>query len=302
MTHVTDGGALSRSTHIGDTPETPLLDPSRYQIHHPDKPSVVVSGNHRDEAKEPLSQHVYPPDSYPGMGIFPRGKLIIFNIENFHSDSPREGTNKDRESLTELFLHLGFIVEVFNDVTKKELDWILRRLSCDSFQQISALFVAFLTHGLEKHLQMADGEVEIRTITGYLKGSNLAGKPKVLLVQACQGESYMGTLEMDGPRKQQQEREIISFPAEADFLYAYSTVYGYYSWRNSRKGSWFIQALCTVFRKHAHTMDVARMLTRVNAIVAQQVSYTGDPRTSGKRQVTSTISQLRKELYIFPPH
>lgn len=30
----------------------------------------------------------------------------------------------------------------------------------------------------------------------------------------------------------------ISLPTEADFLYAYSTVPGYYSWRNSVTGSW----------------------------------------------------------------
>lgn len=41
--------------------------------------------------------------------------------------------------------------------------------------------------------------------------------------------------ETDGPPEYGNE---ISLPTEADFLYAYSTVPGYYSWRNSVKGSW----------------------------------------------------------------
>ena len=326
---VKDGGALSRSTNI----ET-MLGPSRYQVFYPEpskqqhqyhqrqqeKQSEFETFNSNDEINQQddewsennladLTQNVsLPPDSYPGIGRFPCGKLLIFNIENLYQASntsrtyfnPRKGTNKDRDALTQLFLQLGFVVHVFNDVTRKELEFIMiNMVSRGSFQGMNCLFVAFLTHGLEKHLYMIDGKVAIRTVTDYMKGPNLSGKPKVLIIQACQGESYMGTLEVDGPVAE-LKRKTISFPSEADFLYAYSTAYGYYSWRNGEKGSWFIQGLCKVFRKHAHTMDVVRMLTRVNAIVAQQVSRTGDPETSGKRQVTSTVSQLRKELYLMP--
>lgn len=37
---------------------------------------------------------------------------------------------------------------------------------------------------------------------------------------------------------------VNKIPMEADFLIAYSTISGYYSWRNSVNGSWFIQSLC----------------------------------------------------------
>ena len=43
------------------------------------------------------------------------------------------------------------------------------------------------------------------------------------------------TLETDGPS---EEGNDITLPSEADFLFAYSTVPGYYSWRNSQRGSW----------------------------------------------------------------
>ena len=42
----------------------------------------------------------------------------------------------------------------------------------------------------------------------------------------------------DGPAD--DRTNDISLPAESDFIYAYSTVPGYYSWRNSRNGSWLV--------------------------------------------------------------
>ena len=52
-------------------------------------------------------------------------------------------------------------------------------------------------------------------------------------------------------------------PIEADFLVAYATVPGYVSWRNSARGSWFIQSICEIFAKFAKSADVLDMLTMV---------------------------------------
>ena len=40
-------------------------------------------------------------------------------------------------------------------------------------------------------------------------------------------------------------------PLHADFLIAYSTIPGFYSWRNTTAGSWFVQALCHVLQREA---------------------------------------------------
>ncbi len=55
---------------------------------------------------------------------------------------------------------------------------------------------------------------------------------------------------------------------ESDVLMAYSVVPGYFSWRNSIRGSWFIQALCQCLDKYGKSMDILRLLTRVNKQVA----------------------------------
>ena len=84
-------------------------------------------------------------------------------------------------------------------------------------------------------------------------------------------------------------------PAEADFLLAYSTVPGFVSWRNSEKGSWFVQALCEIFMTYAGQEDLLGMLVRVNRKVAQEFqSY------EHKKQVPSPVVRLTKKVYFFP--
>ena len=93
----------------------------------------------------------------------------------------------------------------------------------------------------------------------------------------------------------------VSVPTEADFLYAYFTVPGYYSWQNSQNGSWFIQSVADVFEKYADRMDILRMLTRVNqAAVSTYESRTGDFKSHQKMHISHIVSMLRKDLYFFP--
>jgi hypothetical protein len=106
----------------------------------------------------------------------------------------------------------------------------------------------------------------------------------------------------DGPAEPPpDEKRVSQIPIEADFLYAYSTVPGYFSWRNSDNGSWFIQSLVEVFNKYAKTTDVLTMMTRVNALVATYQSRTpGRSFSHNKMQIPSIVSMLRKDFYFFP--
>lgn len=240
------------------------------------------------------------------MSKFPRGKLVIVNINKIYFESvtfERVGTERDCQDLCELFLSFGFEVNVLEDVKQDELISYMTHLSKQSFMHTNALFIAFLTHGHEKFIFAADGKVEIKSITSLFRGSNIAGKPKVFLIQACQGSEHMeqinptSLLEVDGTMELVNKMEL---PVEADFLYAYSTVPGFSSWR-SKSGSWFIQIICDVFRKHGRSMDVVRMLTKVNALLSERMSHSDDPLLDGKKQIACVVSQLRKELFLNVP-
>ena len=96
--------------------------------------------------------------------------------------------------------------------------------------------------------------------------------------------------------------EMLSLPPGDDFLYAHSTIAGFYSWRNNTRGAWFLQCIFSVFKANAHTMELTRMLTRVNKKVAKRLSRAGHKDSNKRRQISSIISQLRDDLYLCPPY
>jgi len=76
---------------------------------------------------------------------------------------------------------------------------------------------------------------------------------------------------------------------------------GYFSWRNSRNGSWFIQALHKMMEKYGSRLDFVTLLTRVNHEVAYQFeSRTSRDDMNCKKQVPSIVSMLTKDLYFTP--
>lgn len=249
-------------------------------------------------------------DNYYKMDCFPRGKLTLINVKYFTrasgmGDYPREGTNRDAEGLTDLFLDMGFVVDRFDNPSKKEILAIVKAAANDNHSDKACCACAVLSHGEEGLVYGNDDFVKIKDITKMFQTRGLAGKPKFFLFQACQGSEYMNPLDsVDGPggRRMTEEEMALALPVEADFLYAYSTVPGYYSWRNSRRGSWFMEALVQVFRENAHKMDVMRMLVRVNDIISFRKSRTDDVKTDNKRQIASLVTQMRKDFFMFPPY
>lgn len=231
-----------------------------------------------------------------------RGIAVIINNKNFLRSSgmdryPRNGTDVDRDGLVKLFKFLKFDVKVYNDRTVAEIRNTVKEMATFNHSNYDAFIFSILTHGEEGLIYGTDGTVSSKDLTAVFKHStSLVGKPKLFFFQACQGHEYMDGMDVtDAPQENR-----VSVPAEADFLYAYSTVPGYYSWRNSVNGSWFIQSLTKVFEDNAERMDILRMLTRVNAMVSTYKSRTGDYYSDSKRQVSSIVSMLRKELYFFP--
>ena len=73
---------------------------------------------------------------------------------------------------------------------------------------------------------------------------------------------------------------------------------GYFSWRNAKNGSWFIQALCEMLNKYAHRLELMHILTRVNRKVAiEYESFSTDAAFHAKKQIPCIMSMLTKELY-----
>ena len=245
-------------------------------------------------------------DNYYKMDCFPRGKLTLINVRYFTKASgmsERKGTDIDANKLTGLFLDMGFIVDRFDNPSKKEILAIMKAAANENYSDKACCACAILSHGKEGKIYGNDGEVNIKDITGMFQTVGLAGKPKFFLFQACRGSEYMNSFDtVDGPPRKKEEKMVLALPLEADFMYAYSTVPGYYSWRNEMRGSWFVEALVQVFRDNAHKMDVMRMLMGVNDIISVRKSRSGDIEANSKSQIASIITQMRKDFFMFPPY
>lgn len=243
-----------------------------------------------------------------------RGKALIINNKTFQHHlglGERTGTDTDAVSLSQRLVDMAFNVEVFNDLTCKEMTQILLKAASDEeYNKNSDCFVcAILSHGEEGVVYGVDDKIETKTLLEFFKGNNccsLLGKPKIFFIQACQGGKFDGganvnTFDAKGTYGKDHEIQVHKIPSEADFLIAYSVVPGYFSWRNSANGSWFIQALSEVLEENWSKMDLLTMMTRVNKKVALNFeSRTGKDFMNRKKQIPCITSMLTKEVWFKP--
>uniref|UniRef100_A0ABI7X0S0 Caspase-3 n=1 Tax=Felis catus TaxID=9685 RepID=A0ABI7X0S0_FELCA len=200
---------------------------------------------------------------YPEMGL-----CIIINNKNFHESTgmpSRSGTDVDAANLRETFTNLKYEVRNKNDLTREQIVALLDSVSREDHSKRSSFICVLLSHGDEGIIYGTNGPVDLKKLTGFFRGDycrSLTGKPKLFIIQACRGTELDCGIETDSGTEDDIACQKI--PVEADFLYAYSTAPGYYSWRNSKDGSWFIQSLCSMLRLYAHKLEFMHILTRVN--------------------------------------
>lgn len=170
-----------------------------------------------------------------------------------------------------MFSWLGFRVLMCKDQTK---DQMARALTCfasqlsdlSELQEFSvkewsdsgfvdlkvapkhgdAFICCILSHGLKGAVLGIDEEpLSIEQILRTFEATNqstLTGKPKVFLIQACQGkQDQRGVLVKD---LESDDCCPLYIPKEADFLVAIATVEDCVSFRDTTHGTWFIQSVC----------------------------------------------------------
>ncbi|VDM57086.1 unnamed protein product [Angiostrongylus costaricensis] len=214
---------------------------------------------------------------YPNFSC-PKGLCLIINNENFSSMPRRQGTEIDCANLRNLFHQLGYNVLVENDLSCKEMLAQMRLFASDPRHRLaSSTVVVVLTHG-ERDQLLDDDMISVYSFLEMLNAKNaplLAGKPKLIFIQACRGDRRdTGATYLDQTDGQQLDGSFGLFncirtpptvvvngqinslkPRESDFLIAYATPPTYVSWRNSLRGSWFVQAICEVFGLSSNTLQ-----------------------------------------------
>ncbi|KAL7826173.1 hypothetical protein SRHO_G00339110 [Serrasalmus rhombeus] len=240
------------------------------------------------------------------MSSVPRGLCVIIN--NMKFDPPfkyRNGSEVDEESLNKVFSWLGFTVEVHRDKTAEQMKELLKHLSQKDHEG-DCFVCCILSHGCTEGVHGTDGGVvPSEDVFGPFRGTscpNLAGKPKAFFIQACRGEDYQVPVEVQADDLGGDEAaqaavlemdavEIITIPADADFLVARSSVKGFYSFRSTLSGSWFIQSLCKQLKTYCPKgEDVQSILLSVN----QEVSLTAGKVMIKYRMVTAKQMPVHK--------
>nr|XP_008118735.1 PREDICTED: caspase-10 isoform X1 [Anolis carolinensis] len=244
-----------------------------------------------------------------------RGSCLIFNNVHFEGGlSQRRGSQKDAEELESVFRWLGLDVIKYNDTTSIEMENHLKQWqSFENWKDMDCLVCCILSHGESGKIYGTDGNlIPIRTIMSYFTAKQcpqLAKKPKLFFIQACQGEKtqqpvYLETDDEYGIHLKEDaqssgsfplQQMISSIPEEADFLLGMATVDGYLSFRHVHQGTWYIQALCDKLRTLVpRGEDILSILTEVNADVSRRADAQGQ-----KKQMPQPAYTLRKKL-IFP--
>ena len=230
-----------------------------------------------------------------------RGYALVINNKVFEPKldmGRRDGTDRDAASLDLSLTKLGFHVKVCHNATAGHMRDILLKFSKMDHSNNDCFVCVIMSHGDNGIVYGTDQEVEIDQLIHPFKfNRTLAGKPKVFLIQACRGTNLMEGIDSN-PYEIQYCSKI---PLEADFLIGYSTIAGYYSWRNSANGSWFIQSLCDILNESGTKLEIMQLLTAVNRKVAYYFeSNTNEPSMHGKKQIPCIVSMLTKELYFRP--
>ncbi|XP_034554906.1 caspase-3-like [Notolabrus celidotus] len=253
--------------------------------------------------KMPISYKAADHDPYRYRMDYPcMGTCLIINNKNFdpHTNmSTRNGTDVDGATAIKCFSDLGYKIRFANDQTVSQIKQLMLSVSQEDHSNNASFVCVLLSHGDEGVIFGTDGFEKLENLTNYFKGDrcrSLVGKPKLFFIQACRGSDLDGGIETDSISEGTSER----IPVEADFLYAFSTAPGYYSWRNTSNGSWFIQALCEMLHGCSGELELMQIMTRVNRKVATHFESSSNlPGFSGKKQIPCIVSMLTKDFY-FP--
>ena len=252
-------------------------------------------------------------DDVYNMTSSPRGEALIINNKTFLNHSKdRQGSEHDVLEVHKLFQDLGFKVTTKENLTKNEFLGELDAMACEDHSRYDCFVLWLMSHGDEDFVYGTDDEKiyldTVRELFSNSSCSSLDGKPKVFFTQACRGDGEE-FVESDGPQSARAPQKTLPLserakPANqlshsrAHFLEAYSTVDGFYSYRNEKRGSYFVQCVVEVFRERVAHDDIDTMLIEVNRRLSQMQGRV--LRGEGVKQVKLTcefINRLTKKLY-----
>ena len=256
----------------------------------------------------------------------PRGITLIINNASFahhptHGQQlPRQGSEEDVRQVKALFTALDFTVQTKKNLSRLQL---LNELENVIYEQDHRSYDCFalwlMSHGRGGgEVFCSDGNtIPIETLHDmFSKCDKLSGKPKLFFIQACRGDGedegiaacsdtgitsygHLSPNHVDSPFdsvKNPASRE----PTHADFLYAFSTVDEYVSYRDENLGSHYVRGLVEAFRERAvydHLLDILTVVNqKVSNMEAKRPSVENKNEIRICKQMPEVKHTLRKKV------
>ncbi|XP_046994211.1 caspase-8 isoform X1 [Schistocerca americana] len=211
----------------------------------------------------------------------------------------RMGTDLDRDRLIEIFTKLGFLVLVRENLTDVTMEAEVKTIANKVLPYHSCFALCILSHGKKNVVYGSNSlPVYVDKIESMLHGSQckpLFRKPKILIIQACQGTTRQQAVPYedivtDGPAC------VRTAPEVGDMVTFWSTVPGYAAFRDKVHGSWFVKSLWNEMMSEGTQRDLAKIFTRVIGRVSDRHANMDGER---KAMMPTFNSTLRRDL-IFP--
>ncbi|XP_054977314.1 caspase-2 isoform X1 [Sorex araneus] len=252
----------------------------------------------------------------------PRGLALVLSNVHFTGEKDlefRSGGDVDHSTLVALFKLLGYSVHVLLDQTAQEMQEKLQDFAqLPAHRVTDSCIVALLSHGVEGGVYGVDGKLlqlhEVFRLFDNANCPSLQNKPKMFFVQACRGdETDRGVDQQDGRSRAAapgcEDGEAgkegmlkVRLPTRSDMICGYACLRGTAAMRNTKRGSWYVEALQQVFSERACDMHVADMLVQVNALIKEREGYAPGTEFHRCKEMSEYCSTLCRHLYLFPGH
>ena len=258
----------------------------------------------------------------------PRGITLIINNASFElhhgKQEPLHGSEKDVRQVEELFIALGFEVQRRQNLPRLKLLKELDDVACQDHSAYDCFVLWLMSRGRSGEVFCSDDNtIPIQTLDDmFSECKTLSGKPKLFFIQASRGiredvggkvspvsdisalnqanRSYEPTEDDSVVRSYEPTEGDSVVPKHSDFLYGFSTVDEYVSYRNENEGSHYVRCFVKAFREHVahdHILDILTVVNHeVSKIDTQRPSSTNRNRTKICKQMPEVRHTLRKKV------
>ncbi|XP_050302205.1 caspase-8 [Anthonomus grandis grandis] len=269
------------SSSQGPRSSVPLsfYDSNRYDI-NPNKPGVILIINQESFYTEHEEQF----------------KHLLHENKDEIQLADRQGTLVDRDRLESLFKRMNFSVIVEDNLTHLDMLKSIENVT-SRVKDESSLVVCILSHGSNGVVYGANScRVEVKSIEHIMcrRNKNLVGKPKLLILQACQGERCQKVIEEEDESVDDDSHNAtdgLKKAPTADLTTYWATIPGYAAIRNAKTGSWFIQALCEEIEQSNSQIHVLDICTKINDNVSKKKWKVVNGENIMTPQVTTTFTK-----------